>query len=77
MQFQYVHITSTGQYDVQGEVSRLLPLENGGHESGAPAGPVLAEQQVELVIDAHHLGDAALHHVLEVRVVPEQYQLAL
>ena len=52
----------------------LVPLEHGGHESGAAARAVLGEKEVELVVDSHHLGDAALHHVLEVRVEPGNNQ---
>ena len=46
-------------------------LKHGGDESGTAAGAVLGEQEVKFVVDAHHLGDSALHHVLEMRMVSE------
>ena len=49
----------------------LVTLEHGSHESGAAARAVLGEKEVELVVYSHHLGDAALHHVLEVGMEPK------
>ena len=49
----------------------LSSLQDGRHESSAAAGSVLGEEKVELVVDPHHLGYPALHHVLEVGVEPE------
>ena len=48
----------------------LSPLEHGCHQGGSSSGPVFGQHQVKLVVDAHQLADPALHHVLEVRVVP-------
>ena len=48
----------------------IVSLKDGGYKSGPTARAVLGEEEVELVVDAHHLGDSALHHVLEVRVEP-------
>ena len=50
----------------------MFALEGCGHEGGPAAGPVFGEEEVELVVDAHELADARLHHVLEVGVVAEQ-----
>ena len=33
----------------------LAALEDGGHHGGPPAGPVLGEHQVELVVGSHQL----------------------
>ena len=54
----------------------LSPLEHGGHQGGSSSGPVFGQHQVKLVVDAHQLADPALHHVLEVRVVPAIKQFA-
>ena len=48
----------------------IVSLEDRGYKSCPTARAVLGEEEVELVVDAHHLGDSALHHVLEVRVEP-------
>ena len=50
----------------------MFALEGCGNEGGPAAGPVFGEEEVELVVDAHELADARLHHVLEVGVVAEQ-----
>jgi hypothetical protein len=52
----------------------IAALENGGDKRGAASRSIFGEEEVELVVDAHHLGDSALHHVLEMRVKSERQE---
>jgi len=47
----------------------LAALEDSRDKRGAAARAVLREQEVEFVVDAHHLRNSALHHVLEMRMI--------
>ena len=51
-------------------ISVLASLEDSRHQRRTTARPVLGQQEVKLVVDAHHLGYSALHHILEVGVEP-------
>ena len=51
-----------------------VSLEDSRHQGRATAGPVLGQQEVELVVDAHHLRNSALHHILEVGVEPRDFK---
>jgi hypothetical protein len=50
----------------------IAALENGGDKRGAASRSIFGKEEVKLVVDAHHLGDSALHHVLEMRVKSER-----
>ena len=59
-------------------ISFLASLEDSSDQGGSTARPVLGQEEVKLVVDAHHLGNSALHHILEVGVEPgNEEQLSL